>query len=124
MKLFKSHKSEFDDGEQVRYFVYVKDAVALTIWLGENLDVNGVFNCGAGIPRTWVDLVTAVFTAMGLKPNIEFIDMPEHLRDKYQYYTCAQMRKISDVGFEHTFLTLEEGIQDYVSNYLAQYSLQ
>ena len=120
VKLFKSHKPEFGDGEQVRDFVYVKDAVAMTLWLGESTEISGIFNCGTGTPRTWADLVSSVFAAMGLKPNIEFMDMPEHLRDKYQYYTCADMEKIRGFGFEHVFQSLEEGIRDYVCNDLSQ----
>jgi len=114
VKLFKSHKSGFKDGEQVRDFLYVKDAVDMTLWLGENPATSGLFNCGTGTSRTWVDLVTAVFTAMGIEPNIEFIDMPEHLRGKYQYYTCAVMDKIRAAGYPATFQTLENGIRDYV----------
>ena len=114
VKLFKSHKSGFKDGEQVRDFLYVKDAVDMTLWLGEKPATSGLFNCGTGTPRTWVDLVTAVFTAMGVEPNIEFIDMPEHLRGKYQYYTCAVMDKIRAAGYPAVFQTLEEGIRDYV----------
>ena len=118
VKLFKSHKPGFKDGEQVRDFLYVKDAVDMTLWLGENPATSGLFNCGTGTPRTWVDLVTAVFTAMGVEPNIEFIDMPEHLRGKYQYYTCAVMDKIRAAGYPAVFQTLENGIRETVCNYL------
>jgi len=88
---------------------------------GDNpLVVNGLFNCGTGMPRTWVDLANAVFNAMGREPNIEFIDMPQHLRDKYQYYTCAMMDKIRAQNYPAEFHSLEEGIKDYVGNYLTQ----
>lgn len=118
VKLFKSHRPDYKDGEQVRDFLYVKDAVDMMLWLGGHPDVNGVFNCGTGTPRTWVDLVSAVFRAMGLEPNIEFIAMPEHLQGKYQYYTCAQMDKIRAAGYRAQFYSLEDGVQDYVCNYL------
>ena len=119
VQLFKSYRPDYKDGEQVRDFIYVKDAVAMTLWLGENPSVSGLFNCGTGTPRTWVDLVTAVFKAMDLNPKIEFIDMPQHLQGKYQYYTCAVMDKIRAAGYPADFQTLEAGIQDYVRNYLA-----
>ncbi len=118
VQLFKSHRSDYRDGEQVRDFLYVKDAVDMTLWLGENSAVNGLFNCGTGTPRTWVDLVTAVFHAMGKKPTIEYVEMPLHLRGKYQYYTCADMEKIRSYGYPASFSTLEQGVTDYVNNYL------
>jgi ADP-L-glycero-D-manno-heptose 6-epimerase len=118
VKLFKSHRSDYKDGEQVRDFVYVKDAVKQTLWLGDNPDVSGLFNCGTGIPRTWVDLVSAVFRAIGKEPNIDFIDMPEQLKDKYQYHTQADHTKLRDAGYESDYYTLEEGVTDYVQNYL------
>jgi ADP-L-glycero-D-manno-heptose 6-epimerase len=118
VQLFKSHRPDYGDGEQVRDFLYVKDAVDMTLWLGENPSVSGLFNCGTGTPRTWVDLVAAVFNAMGVEPNIEFIDMPEHLRGKYQYHTCAAMDKIRAAGYPAAFRTLEEGVRDYICNYL------
>ena len=118
VQLFKSHRPDYQDGEQVRDFLYVKDAVAMTLWLGENPTVSGLFNCGTGTPRTWVDLVNSVFAAMGMEPNIEFIDMPEHLKGKYQYHTCAVMDKIRATGYPAVFQPLEEGIRDYVCNYL------
>ncbi|OPZ63860.1 MAG: ADP-L-glycero-D-manno-heptose-6-epimerase [bacterium ADurb.Bin478] len=102
----------------MRDFIYVKDAVDMTLWLGEHPAVGGLFNCGTGTPRTWVDLVTAVFSAMGVPPNIEFIDMPQHLQGKYQYHTCAVMDKIRAEGYPADFQTLEGGISDYVRNWL------
>lgn len=120
VQLFKSHLPEYKDGEQVRDFLYVKDAVDMTLWLGETPSVGGLFNCGTGTPRTWVDLVTAVFSAMGMEPNIEFVDMPLHLQGKYQYYTCAAMDKIRAHGFPAEFHSLEDGIRDYVCNHLMQ----
>ena len=120
VKLFKSHRPDYRDGEQVRDFIYVKDAVEMTLWLGEHPETSGLFNCGTGTPRTWVDLATAVFTAMGIEPNIEFADMPQHLQGKYQYHTCAVMDKIREQGFTAEFHSLEDGIRDYVCNYLTK----
>ncbi len=116
VQLFKSHRPDYKDGEQVRDFIYVKDAVDMTLWLGEHPSVGGLFNCGTGTPRTWVDLVTAVFNAMGVPVNIEFVDMPQHLQGKYQYHTCAVMDKIRAQGYPAEFHTLEAGITDYVRN--------
>jgi len=118
VQLFRSHRPEYRDGEQVRDFLYVKDAVDMTLWLGDNLKVNGLFNCGTGVPRTWVDLATAVFTAMGREADIEFIDMPPQLQGKYQYFTCADMEKIRTKGYPAVFNSLEDGIGDYVRQYL------
>ena len=118
VKLFKSHRPDYQDGEQVRDFVYVRDVVEQTLWFGEHKDVSGIFNCGTGEPRTWKDLVTAVFRAMGREPNIRFIDMPEALRGKYQYHTQADLTKLRAAGYDRPFTPLEEGIADYVQNYL------
>jgi len=118
--LFKSHRSDYADGEQVRDFVYVKDAVAQTLWFGERRDVSGLFNCGTGEPRTWLDLVSAVFRAMDREPNVRFVDMPEHLRGKYQYRTQADLRKLRAAGYDASFASVEEGVTDYVRNHLAR----
>ena len=120
VKLFKSHRPDYGDGKQVRDFVYVKDAVEQTLWFGDHKKVSGIFNCGTGQPRTWVDLVSAVFSAMGRKPNIRFIDMPEHLRGKYQYHTQADLTKLRAAGYDRPFTSLEDGIADYVQNFLAK----
>lgn len=119
VKLFKSHRPDYRDGEQMRDFIYVKDAVDMTLWLGGHPEVGGLFNCGTGTPRTWIDLVAAVFSAMGREPDIEFIDMPEHLRDKYQYYTCAVMDKIRAAGYPTDFHSLEDGVRETVCRYSA-----
>jgi ADP-L-glycero-D-manno-heptose 6-epimerase len=118
VKLFKSHRPDYGDGQQVRDFVYVKDAVEQTLWFGEHREVSGIFNCGTGQPRTWVDLVSAVFRAMGREPNIRFIDMPEHLRGKYQYHTQADLTKLRAAGYTSPFTSIEDGIADYVQNFL------
>lgn len=118
VQLFRSHRPDYEDGQQLRDFVYVKDAVDVTLWLGDHPDVGGVFNCGTGEARSWVDLVSAVFRAMGREPNIRFVDMPEHLRSKYQYYTQAEMGKLRAAGYGQAFSTVEEGVSDYVQSYL------
>ncbi len=118
VKLFKSYHPDYKDGEQVRDFVYVKDAVAQTLWLNDNPEVGGIFNCGTGIARTWVDLAKASFAAMDAEPRIEFIDMPEHLQPKYQYHTQADMSKIRSLGYDRAPTALEDGVQDYVQGYL------
>lgn len=118
VKLFKSYKSEYKDGEQVRDFVYVKDAVAATLFFYERSDVCGLFNCGTGKARTWNDLVKATFKAMDLPPKITYIDMPEVLRAKYQYRTEADMAKLRDAGYKDSFTSLEGGVADYVKSWL------
>jgi ADP-L-glycero-D-manno-heptose 6-epimerase len=118
VKLFKSYKPEYKDGEQVRDFIYVKDAVAVTLFCYERSDVSGLFNCGTGKARTWNDLVRGTFKAMGLEPKIAYIDMPEALREKYQYRTEAAMDKLREAGYEEPFTSLEEGVADYVKNWL------
>ena len=118
VKLFKSHRPDYEDGGQLRDFVYVKDAVDIVYFLLKNSDVNGIFNAGTGRARNFEDLVNSTFSAMGLEPNIKYIDMPEHLRDRYQYYTQAEMEKIKSAGYKKEFYSLEEGIKDYVQNYL------
>ncbi len=118
VKLFKSYKPEYKDGEQLRDFVYVKDAVAVTLFLHDQSDVSGLFNCGTGKARTWNDLVKATFKAMGMEPKIAYIDMPESLHAKYQYRTEADMAKLRDAGYEDEFTSLEHGVADYVKSWL------
>ncbi len=118
VKLFKSHKDEYKDGEQMRDFVYVKDAVNMSLFFLENRDISGLFNVGTGEARTWNALVTALFNAMGKPVNIEYVDMPDRLKGKYQYYTKADNSKIRAAGFNDKIGTLEEGVTDYVKNYL------
>ncbi len=116
--LFKSLNPKYKDGEQMRDFVYVKDAVDMTLYFLDHPDRNGIFNVGAGKARTWIDLVTALFNAVGKPVNIEFIDLPEHLRKKYQYFTEANLNKIRTAGYKKATNSLEDGISDYVKNYL------
>jgi ADP-L-glycero-D-manno-heptose 6-epimerase len=114
LKLFKSHLPEFRDGEQLRDFVHVSDAVAATLHFFDQRDVSGLYNCGTGRARTWNDLGKAVFTAMGLPPRIEYVDMPEALRGKYQYRTEADTARLRGTGYAEEFTSLEDGIADYI----------
>ncbi len=118
VRLFKSHRPDFEDGKQLRDFVYVKDVLEVIIYFLNHPDKNGLFNVGSGKARTFLDLVNATFAAMGKEPKIEFFDMPRHLRDRYQYFTEAKIDKLRRAGFTQPFHSLEEGITDYVQNYL------
>ena len=118
IRLFKSHKPEYSDGGQMRDFVYVKDAVEMTLHLAENEDAGGIYNIGSGVARTWNDLATALFTALGKEPNIEYIDMPESIRHQYQYHTCADISKVRNTGYVRPMTTLEDAVCDYAVNYL------
>ena len=118
MTLFKSHHPDYRDGEQMRDFLYVKDSVLMTIWLAENTHANGLFNLGNGKARTWLDLGRAIFSALGTEDNIRFVEMPEILRDKYQYFTEAKIDKLRNAGYRNEQFSLEEAVKDYVSNYL------
>jgi ADP-L-glycero-D-manno-heptose 6-epimerase len=117
--LFKSCNPDYKDGEQKRDFIYVKDAVAVTLYFLDHRDKHGLFNCGTGQARTWLDLANAVFAAMTLEPRIKFIDMPEALKEKYQYFTQAETTKLRRAGYTVPFMTLEDAVKDYVTNYLA-----
>ena len=118
VQLFKSHRPDYKDGEQMRDFLYVKDAIRMTLHLAETPSAGGLFNLGSGEAHTWVELATAIFTALGKQPNIEFIDMPEHLQSKYQYYTCADITKLRGSGFSTEITPLAEAVRDYVQGYL------
>ncbi|HEY6062459.1 MAG TPA: ADP-glyceromanno-heptose 6-epimerase [Chitinophagaceae bacterium] len=120
VKLFKSHRSEFKDGEQLRDFIYVEDVAKVCCWLMDNKIESGLYNLGTGKARTFNDLAKATFAAMGKEPVIEYIDMPEDIRDKYQYFTEADMCKLRKVGYSKEFYSLEEGVGDYVMNFLLQ----
>lgn len=115
IKLFKSYKPEYPDGGQKRDFVYVKDAVAMTLHLAENEDAGGLFNIGAGVARTWVDLASSLFNALGQPVNIEFIDMPESIKSQYQYYTCADITKVREAGYTAETTQLEAAVADYAT---------
>lgn len=118
MKLFRSHNPDFKDGEQMRDFVYVKDVVEVCMFLMHHRKNSGIYNLGSGKARTFKDLVTNTFRAMGKEPDIKFMDTPADIRDKYQYFTEASMEKLMAIGYTKPFHTLEEGIDDYVKNYL------
>jgi len=118
VNLFRSHHPDYADGEQVRDFVYVRDAVDVTLWLLDHPEVSGLFNCGTGQPRTWMDLARATFAALGREPRIDLVDMPETLRATYQYYTCADMGKLRTAGWAPPPTSLEDGVRDYVQKYL------
>jgi ADP-L-glycero-D-manno-heptose 6-epimerase len=118
VNLFKSYKKEYEDGGQMRDFVYVKDCINVMWWLLKNQKTNGIFNLGTGKARTWNDLIKAVFTAMKKKPNIKYIPMPEALRNQYQYFTQAEMKKLKAAGCPVKFSSLEDSVRDYVVNYL------
>ncbi len=118
VKLFKSYLPEYPDGGQMRDFVYIKDCIDVMWWLFNNPAANGIFNLGTGKARTWNDLIKAVFAAMGLKTNIEYIEMPESLRNQYQYFTEAKMDKLEAVGCPVAFSSLEDSVLDYVVNHL------
>lgn len=119
VKLFKSYRPEYGDGEQVRDFVFVRDAVDVTLFFHDHRDVSGLFNCGTGVARTWNDLVRAVFAALGREPKITYIDMPEALRAKYQYHTQADITKLREAGYDRAVTKLEDGVREYVKNHLA-----
>ncbi len=118
MKLFRSHRPDYKDGEQLRDFVYVKDVCDVCLFLMEHRKHSGIYNLGSGKARTFLDLARAVFAALGKDEKIEFIDTPADIRDKYQYYTEANMAKLKGIGYDKPFTSLEEGVGDYVTNYL------
>ncbi len=118
VQLFKSYRPDYKHGEQMRDFLYVKDAIRMTLHLAETSSAGGLFNLGSGKAHTWIELATAIFTALGKEPVIEFIDMPEHLQSKYQYYTCADIAKLRASGFTQDITALTEAVRDYVQGYL------
>ena len=120
MKLFRSHNPDFKDGEQMRDFVYVKDVVDVCYFLMHHRRDSGIYNLGSGKARTFLDLVKATFVAMGKEEQISFIDTPADIRDKYQYFTEANMAKLKGIGYDQPFHELEDGVKDYVQNYLKE----
>ncbi|HTN18623.1 MAG TPA: NAD-dependent epimerase/dehydratase family protein, partial [Chitinophagaceae bacterium] len=109
---------QYKDGEQLRDFIYVEDILNLITWLMDNRPENGLYNAGTGKARTFLDLVKAIYTTLGIAENIQFRDTPEDIRDKYQYFTEADMGKIKKAGYPHSFYSLEDGVADYVQHYL------
>jgi len=122
MKLFQSHNPDYKDGEQKRDFIYVWDLVNVCHWMSENRPENGLYNLGSGTARTFLDLVNSTFKAMGKESKISFIPTPEDIRDKYQYFTEADMNKLKSAGYPYPFHTLEEGVEDYVKKYLSEHN--
>jgi ADP-L-glycero-D-manno-heptose 6-epimerase len=120
VKLFKSDRPEVEDGMQRRDFVYVKDAASVVCWFLQGAAPSGIYNLGTGRARAFKDLATAVMVSCGREPHITWIDMPDDLKGKYQYYTQADMAKLRAAGYDKPFHTLEEGVRDYVQNYLLQ----
>ncbi len=118
--LFRSHHPDYEDGGQMRDFVYVADCVDVMLWLFDRAEVNGLFNLGTGRARRFVDLVGALFRACGQTPNIVYVDTPEELRPRYQYFTEARMDRLRAAGYERPFTDVEAGVADYVSQYLSQ----
>ena len=120
MKLFGSHNPNFKDGEQMRDFIYIKDLLEACMFLMHHRKNSGIYNLGSGKARSFLDLTRAVFKALNISENISFIDTPSDIRDNYQYFTEANMDKLRSIGFDHKFYTLEEGVDDYVKNYLME----
>lgn len=118
VKLFKSYLSEYKDGEQKRDFIYIKDAVDIVLYFLNNHDKNGLFNVGSGNARSWNDLVKPIFSAMNKPVNIEYVDIPEDIRGKYQYFTQADLTKLRESGYNKPATSVEEGVEDYIKNYL------
>ncbi len=118
VKLFKSHRDEFKDGEQKRDFIYVKDLCEICLFMMHQRKNPGIYNLGSGHARTWNDLAKSIFAALNLEPDIEYIPIPEDIRDTYQYYTEATMQKLKSIGFTQEFTSIEAGVKDYVQNYL------
>jgi ADP-L-glycero-D-manno-heptose 6-epimerase len=118
VRLFKSLNPKYKDGEQIRDFIFIKDAVEMTLFFLDKPKINGLFNVGTGKARTWNDLVTALFKALNKPVNIEYIDLPKHLENKYQYFTEARIDKIKKAGYNTPFNSLEYGVTDYVKSYL------
>jgi ADP-L-glycero-D-manno-heptose 6-epimerase len=120
VRLFKSHRPDYADGQQLRDFVYVKDVLKICYWLMEHRPAPGIYNLGTGKARAFVDLVKSTFAGLDQAPHIQYIDMPEDIRSTYQYFTEATMQKLRDAGYREEFYSLEKGVDDYVRNYLAK----
>ncbi len=119
VKLFRSHRPDFEDGKQLRDFIYVKDVVDVLYFMMDKKPQSGLYNLGTGKARSFLDLATSTFRSMNLEPKIEFIDTPLDIRDKYQYFTEAEMNKLKSAGYDKAFFEMEQGIEEYVQGYLA-----
>lgn len=122
VKLFRSHKEGYENGEQLRDFIYVKDIISICFWLMQNQPASAIYNAGTGTARSFNDLVKSTFAGLDLQPVIEYIDIPEDIRERYQYFTEADMDKLKDAGYTNEFYSLEKGVADYVRNYLSKNS--
>ena len=118
VKLFKSHHPHYKDGEQMRDFIYVKDVINIIKWFIDNKKINGIYNVGTGNPRSFFDLATSVFKNSNVKNRIKYIDTPKNIREQYQYYTNANIKKLRNTGYKKKFYSLEDGIKDYIRNHL------
>ena len=118
-RLFKSYRPDYRDGEQRRDFIHVDDTVAVMLWLLDHPEVNGLFNVGTGAARSFLEMTHAIFKALDREPRVEFVEMPESMRDRYQYFTEANVGRLRQAGFTRPFTSLEDGVADYVRNYLA-----
>jgi ADP-L-glycero-D-manno-heptose 6-epimerase len=117
--LFRSHHPDYEDGGQMRDFVYVKDCVDVMLWLEDHRDVNGLFNLGTGHAQTWLELMGALYNAVGHAMEVEWVDTPEEIRDRYQYFTQAEMARLRAAGYDRPLRPVEEGVADYVKRHLA-----
>lgn len=120
VKLFKSYLEGYKDGEQLRDFIYIKDAVEMTFFFYKNKNLSGIYNIGTGNPHSFNQLVLAVFNSLGIKPNIEYIDMPDEIKNQYQYYTKASIKKILSCGYSNRFMDFEKSIEEYVIRYISK----
>ena len=119
VRLFKSHRADFEDGQQLRDFIYIQDVLKICFWLMEVRPESGIYNVGTGIERSFEDLAKATFSGLDMSPNIIYVDMPEDIRDTYQYFTQANINKLRNAGYREEFYSLEKGIDDYVRNFLS-----
>ena len=120
VRLFKSHRPDYADGGQLRDFVYVRDCVDVVLWLLDHPDVNGIYNVGSGQARSFADLITALYRAVGCEPAIDYVDMPDHLRARYQYFTQGRLDRLRAAGYTAPMTGLEDGVADYVRHFLSQ----
>lgn len=118
VKLFRSHRDDYKDGEQKRDFIYVKDLCDVCMFFMHHRKHSGLYNLGTGQSRTWNDLTKAIFKALNLEANIEYVDIPEDIRNTYQYFTEANMKKLHGIGYDNAFTSIEDAVADYVKNYL------
>ena len=118
VKLFKSYNIKYKNGQQIRDFIYIDDCISIIKWFINNPKINGIYNCGTGKGRSFEDLVKAMFKAINKDPKIEYIEMPNEIKNQYQYYTKADMSKLINMGYNNSFTSLEDGVKDYINNYL------